>query len=150
MSDLTSLISRLEAAEGPSRELDGMIFRAINPDVPDEDWRDFQDDVWCMRDPEDAIAFIVPPKFTESMDAAMTLMPAGVNLLDLTLSYDTLEPPCYPAISIRWYPPNKQGADWHGQVSSAPTIPLTMCLAAIELRASSLKARAKLSEARHD
>lgn len=70
-ADLKALIERLEAAEGPSRELDGLIFRAINPDVPEDDWTTFHDDVWCMRDPEDAIAFIVPSEFTASIDASI-------------------------------------------------------------------------------
>lgn len=51
MTELTSLIERLEKAEGPSRDLDAAIFDAIPPttDAP------------------------YPPEFTSSIDAAVSL-----------------------------------------------------------------------------
>ncbi len=58
MSDLASLIEKLEEAEGPDRSIDGMIAHALEISMPDDPagW---------------------PPRYTESLDAAMTLIPEG-------------------------------------------------------------------------
>lgn len=145
---MESLKDRVKALTAPNREVDALIHIAVHPEYgarydkltgPQPEYVLFSD-VW-RRNRADHINHAnnvadwwKVPLYTSSIDAAMTLMPVGVNLLDLSLSYDTLEPPCYPAVAIRWYPPNKEGGNWHGQVSSAPTIPLTMCVAALELR----------------
>lgn len=57
MTDNTALIEALERAEGPSRELDRSIFYALQDQM--------------TGDP------FFAPKFTASIDAAMTLVPEG-------------------------------------------------------------------------
>jgi len=71
MGELLRLAELCKAATGPDRELDGLIFRALNPDG------DFHqiDGVWHMRDIEDHGAFEAPPHFTSSRDAAMSIVP---------------------------------------------------------------------------
>jgi hypothetical protein len=72
MSDLSSLIARVEAAAGPDREIDAEIDLAIFPDR-----RIVGDHVI------DRMGFGKPvPHYTSSIDAALTLLPegAGYNL----------------------------------------------------------------------
>lgn len=68
------LIARLESGE-ISREFDGEIWKAVEPEG---DWHLFDDGLWCKRDPKDPIAFDPPPKFTTSIDAALSLVPADM------------------------------------------------------------------------
>ncbi|MBP2232470.1 hypothetical protein J2847_005799 [Azospirillum agricola] len=141
------LKDRVKALTAPDREVDALIQIELNPEFgarydrltgPQAEFVLFSD-VW-RRNRADHINHAnnvadwwKVPLYTASVDAAMTLMPVGVNLLEVTLAFNTLESPWYPAVSIRWYPPSKAGDDWHAQVSSAATIPLTICLAALEL-----------------
>ncbi|WP_376959677.1 hypothetical protein ABNQ39_07140 [Azospirillum sp. A26] len=152
-----TLAERLKTLTAPDREVDALIQIAVHPEFgarydkltgPQPEYVLFSD-VWRrnradhLNHANNVADWWRVPLYTSSIDAAMALMPVGVELLDLTLSYDTLEQPCHPAVAIRWYPPNKKGGDWYGQVSSAPTIPLTICLAALELRAASQEAAAQ-------
>jgi hypothetical protein len=68
-AQLTQLAERVMALTGPDREVDGLIFKALNPD---RDWFKFSD-CWCARCPDDAAAFDTPEHFTASLDAAMSL-----------------------------------------------------------------------------
>jgi hypothetical protein len=70
--DIDGLVERLEKASGPDRQLDGAIAMLID-DVPD----------WC-RGPTTVGTYEHPKRgilnarrFTESIDAAMTLVPEG-------------------------------------------------------------------------
>jgi hypothetical protein len=72
-AQLTQLAERVIALSGPDREVDGLIFKALNPD---RDWFKFSD-CWCARCPDDAAAFDTPEHFTASLDAAMSLVPEG-------------------------------------------------------------------------
>lgn len=62
MTDRTALIARLEKAAGPDRELDGDIWRAIDP-VADQCWPH-----WSAEQREN-----MTPRFSASLDAALTL-----------------------------------------------------------------------------
>lgn len=77
MDDIASLIARVEAAEGPDRELDAAVAVAAKQ-VPYDfepagnglaSWRAMYDNRWW-----DA------PAYTASIDAAMTLVPEGVEV----------------------------------------------------------------------
>ncbi len=57
---MKEIIEALEAAVGPDRSIDGMIAHAVNLHMPD--------------DPEGW-----PLRYTESIDAAMTLVPEGME-----------------------------------------------------------------------
>ena len=63
LPSLPSLISRLERASGPDRELDGAIAEAIGAQ-PDSEGAVFGCPGW-------------PPSYTASLDAAVTLVPDG-------------------------------------------------------------------------
>lgn len=76
------------------------------------------------------------PRYTASMDAAMSLFPSNLQWLEMNLSWDTIG--CWPAVSVRWYPPGHDGKHWHGCVSSGATCALALCNAAIEIRARQL------------
>lgn len=78
---MTDLIERLEKATGPSREIDGLIFKLIG-DRPGDFWHEFEvgengDGVWYRQCRDDAVAYECPPTFTDSIDAALTLVPPG-------------------------------------------------------------------------
>ena len=88
MSDLIELAARCEAATGPDRELDAEIASqlsgheaylvTIGPDHRREEW------VFISTDAGDASPTSRPvPRYTSSLDAAMTLVPEGwfLNLL---------------------------------------------------------------------
>ena len=83
---LRSLAGEIERAEGPSRELDARIFAAVHPDeVPSPivergyGWR-YERGLWWLATGEDSRTppkTVSPPHYTTSLDAAMTLIPAG-------------------------------------------------------------------------
>lgn len=78
---MQELIARLEAATGADRVLDGDIWRAVNG-WNEKDGIRFEDAplaIWYRRDPEDSVAYEGPPDFTASIDAALTLVPAGCS-----------------------------------------------------------------------
>lgn len=69
---LIELAARCEAAEGPDRELDKAISRAVNGGrLPTEPV------AFSGRGVVSVVATIIPPNFTASLDAAMTLVPEG-------------------------------------------------------------------------
>lgn len=82
---IAELIAKLETLSGPDRETDGLIFKAVTE--PGDHWHQFDvgDDigeqslspVWYRRDPDDESAYEAPPFYTESIDAALTLVPEG-------------------------------------------------------------------------
>ena len=83
---MSDLITRLEAATGPDRELDAAIFTAVYHDkVPSPivesgyGWR-YDKGHWWLATGEDARTppkCVFPPRFTASIDAALTLVPEG-------------------------------------------------------------------------
>src|SRR6185295_4669336 len=75
---IDELIARLETSSEGSRELDGEIWRHIEPNA---DWHhlDIGGDqyIWHQRDSKDSIAFEAPPHYTTSLDTALMLVPEG-------------------------------------------------------------------------
>lgn len=77
---LVALIERVEKAEGPSRELDAAITRCVHPDWRvdrDKFWSEGNHDAWCIRRDGrlDMPCDEALPRFTASIDAALTLVP---------------------------------------------------------------------------
>lgn len=118
-----TLIHRLESATEGSRELDGLIYRAINPQIPEEDWHE-SGGVWYSRDPIDRIAFDVPPDYTTSIDAALQLVPEGWRMY-----------------SLRWYALNVMATIWDGEMIPGKMIDAGGRTPALALCIASLKAR---------
>ena len=65
---MTTLLSRLQSATGPSRELDAEIALANG-------WRQLAHDLWRKGDN----VAEEPLRYTESIDAALTLLPSWAN-----------------------------------------------------------------------
>lgn len=89
------------------------------------------------------------PNYVYSVDAAMALVHRKLcpGILDMTVTWDTEQPPAEPAASIRWYPDGKSGKHWHAQTSGAPTAARAICSVLLKaLHARDLqKAAAKAS-----
>ena len=66
--ELLALAERCEKATEGSRELDGLIWKAVC---------EKPGNVWMRQDPEDTVAYEAPPAYTTSLDAAKTLVPEG-------------------------------------------------------------------------
>lgn len=79
------------------------------------------------------------PRYTTSLDAAMTLIPTdgSVNFAEFSWSWEPSDPGVWPAASVRWYPPHKSGPDWHAFTVTAPTPALALCIAALKARNAS-------------
>jgi hypothetical protein len=78
------MAASVRALLAPSRELEGILFRARHEQEGDV-WSDLfgEDDVWHRRDPQDRGAWDSPPRVTESFDLAMEEKIAGVRLVAL-------------------------------------------------------------------
>ena len=79
---LEALLARVLEGEGPDRELDAEIVAAftrgvvgLGDETPDENWRNRL----CRWEPPRvwADSWLPVPKYTESLDAALTLVPEG-------------------------------------------------------------------------
>lgn len=84
MTDLMELASRVEAGEGPDRELDAAIGVAVagyflgEPRYPGAERRyGYVDKEGCRVEPGNGAADRLIPPYTASLDAAMTLVPEG-------------------------------------------------------------------------
>lgn len=130
---MTDLIARLAAATEPSRELDGLIFRAVNTGTPDADWCafDLEDEsdaiIWYRRDANDTIAWEAPPNYTASIDAALTLVPEG--LLRSLIIYADRAHAFIRTGSVL----NPATKEWTGY---AATPAIALCIAALQARAA--------------
>lgn len=79
---MQDLIARLEAATGPSRELDAVVFcAAVHPEhKPARNFFYKNRDEWGIfisNHPRPGLTFHDAPRYTASIDAALTLMPDG-------------------------------------------------------------------------
>lgn len=113
--DKTELIAALEAAEGPSRELDGAICAHIGKDT------------WCgCTGACKAPPFICPamPAYTRSIDAALRLVPEGWRVGSIV---EGEIGPWFVSLwdrSVRLLTARAEG----------PTLPLALCIAALRAR----------------
>lgn len=83
-----------------------------------------------------ATRFVAKLRAEAFESAAFMLLPLGgeIAMLDLTVSWEA-DQAAWPAASLRWYPPHKNGNEWHAQVSGAPTIALAIAATALRAKA---------------
>lgn len=127
MSDtLNDLIARLEAAEGPSRELDARITAVLNnPGKP------FEEINWIAAEAAwGAHAF---PLYTASIDAAMTLVPKGWHILLSDWEHAKLRERG-PWQCIITQPGTRDTFEPRFRCDHAPTPALALCIAALRAR----------------
>ncbi len=119
--ELLKLALRVEALSGPERHVDADIAEALG-------WHQYSGDNWIGP-----LGQIAVPSYTVSLDAAMTLVPKTMSLVDLTLSWEPPEPEVFPACSITWYPAAviHNGKDWHALTASGATPALALTAAAL-------------------
>lgn len=101
------LIAALEAATGPSRELDAEL-GALLPSPP-----------------EDNGAVVWWPYYTASIDAALTLVPEGMEIWITSRPADG-KAPAEALVHL-----SRLVGDWRAY---GPTIPLALCIAALRAR----------------
>lgn len=146
---LLALAERVEQATGPDRELDALSHFLTNRKwigriptwPPAKIGRPAMEDGLTMHIEGDGYFYgDEVPLYTASLDAAMSLVPADhMKLLDLELSWEPADPAVHPACSVRWYPPFKEGPDWHALVVSGRTPALALTAAALCARAHALE-----------
>jgi hypothetical protein len=72
--DIAALADRVEAATGPDRELDALIAVFVGVDHGSKtEWADSETGSYIVYDE-------VAPRYTASLDAAMTLVPEGMSI----------------------------------------------------------------------
>lgn len=76
---MTDLIARIESADGPSRELDAEIARSIGWGCVVRD-PEAQNKYVCWRKKYRSGEWIMLPRYTSSIDAALTLVPEGWHM----------------------------------------------------------------------
>ena len=103
---MKEIIEALEAAVGPDRSIDGMIAHAVNLHMPD--------------DPEGW-----PLRYTESIDAAMTLVPEGWNRRASETDKHW------------WWAELREGYETsynRVEIGQSPSLPVSICIAALKAR----------------
>lgn len=132
LADLTALIERLEKAGGPSRELDAQIAYAVQLDRSDVHNREFVT-VFERHGPEEmgrvADTWNIP-KYTASIDAALTLVPEGWSKTIDEYADGRGVARCWGKAAPG--EPFGRGPDTHHV--EACTAPLALCIAALKAR----------------
>lgn len=121
-ADLIALAARVEQAQGPDRELDAEIARAIG-------WKESLSGRWWKPPGGDDWNFVLPP-FTASLDAALTLVPEG--WIFAVHSGDDRGPP------VAYCVPNMGRLPWPHWVDD-----INAATPALALTAAALRARAE-------
>jgi hypothetical protein len=129
MTDLIALADRCEAAEGADRDLDEAIALALGwSSVPNPTFAGGLVGRWLLPDGSMTGQIDALPKFTASLDAAMTLVPEGQASAVGTMAFRN--DPRKPWACI-W---SEQGEPlWR---ADAATPALALCAAALRARAS--------------
>ena len=115
---MTSLIKRLEALTGPSREVDAEIAKATGWTAVPWEFEGARGVAWYASGPE---AYKECPHFTGSIDAALTLMPATLK----------------NTILLQTSSPAKAGFGRDGKKFTyleGATAPIALCIAALKAR----------------
>lgn len=126
MSDLSSLIARLEKAEGPSRDLDVEIMNTVDPRSPDEK-RLFDGKVYpatwgAVGQLCDQIRyFIEAPFLTSSIDAAVSLAERVVPGASFIMGFRQTDK------TMPWARIGNRSS-WD---NTAPTLAMSICLATL-------------------
>lgn len=126
MSSLLELAVRCEAATGPDRQTECDIFTALNPEwLPHKtDLGTFVNDKSLRDTPYLSRNTKLAPRYTASLDAALTLVPVGVAWC------------LYSDSSIEYGPEPEAGCMLNGYGLDAATPALALCAAALRARAS--------------
>ena len=144
LADMKDLIARLEAAEGPDRELDVRIWLALfdkqimvdgggyGPKATEpkyksarELWTDHWPH-WANKHDVDAVALSLDaPKYTASIGAALALKPSWANCH----GYDAIPGKCSAYFSLNHVPTGHKIVEGH-----AATPALALCIAALKAR----------------
>ena len=86
---LRELIERCEAATGPDRELDGLVWQAFHVCQDADHWHSFSDTLG-HKDHNDTVAYELPPRLTGSTDSALAFMRGvlqqGIEYIDISIS----------------------------------------------------------------
>lgn len=131
MTNLLELAERVERASGASRELDAEIAAHLCGGTVDRDGRYWKPGVR---------GFSIADRYTASIDAAVSLLPADtMHLIDFTLSWEPPNPQVWPACTVTWYPPHKSGSDWHALTTTARSAALAITAAALRARAAQME-----------
>lgn len=121
------LISALEAASGPSRELDGWIFCAVHHpnERPQRNFFYMNREEWgafISNQPRPGITFHDAPHYTESIDAALTLVPEGYRA-DMKAA-----PHRKGATALVWHDTEANGH------ADGPSYAIALCIATLKAR----------------
>lgn len=131
---LDELIARLEAASEGSRELDALIHAAVvNPPVM-VDGGSWKGDVPAAYEPMSVVIGRLPgkdlaeltgcPRYTTSLDAAMGLVPEGMEY-EISTLYNIAR----AAVGL-----NVNDGPWRGESALPENMPLALCIAALKAR----------------
>ena len=131
---LLALAERCEQASGPDDVLDADIFLVMQPDLAAFPWErvtypNGKHPFFADCSDPDGLNVVLPPRYTASLDAALSLVPDGWKW---TLhSADTAGPPCAYCV------PNMGRLPWPMWVNdvSAATPALALCAATLRARA---------------
>lgn len=134
MTDLQSLIARVEAATGPSEQLDIDIAVAASMVPPKMEktftspraWRGIYDNRYWFA-----------PEYTASIDAALTLVPEGQGMkLDKYWIASVDRPIWHAAVTSPSKNPNVIVGSDYNEVWDCRTLALALCAAALRARAA--------------
>ncbi len=134
------LIARLQKATGPDRELDVAVYIASGEfDREQKSWLACRDGLHALRGPDPldptpeenaGASKRLCPHYTASIDAALTLVPAGVELAITSLM---LRPGGAVASLRTGSIINPETKEW---AAHAATMPIALCIAALRARAA--------------
>jgi hypothetical protein len=129
MTALAGLLARLESATEGSRELDGLIWRTIEPEGQ---WWEFGDG-WARRDPDDG-AYVTSAPYTTSLDAALTLLPRGYAINNMMIW-----PGCPSTVTVVETREDHDGRFIHHGgdrfwQAGAATAPIAICIVCLRAR----------------
>ena len=133
---MIDLIARIESADGPSRELDAEIARSIGWGCVVRD-PEAQGKYVCWRKHYRSGEWIMLPRYTASIDAALTLVPEGWRPYSADMSIKGRTRFLIEGPKTEWSTDDEgekcAGNDWYAQgVAATP---------ALALAAAALKAR---------
>lgn len=134
MSDLLALAERCEKAAGSDMELDGLIHRAVTPDLADMNVGVLG---WLSGGAHENP--VRPPPYTSSIEAALTLVPEGCRFEEIArdVQWDDGQPEReWMASVVRRDESGSYAADFP---APGDTLALAICAACLRARAATEK-----------
>jgi hypothetical protein len=137
MPTLAAAIKAYNPRNSPDNRADEMpldlaIAKAVG--VADDDWQVARGSVtgYFSGDGNGGFGNPMVPRYTTSVDDALTLAKRLPGLLEIEGGFEPDCPEAWPAWTVRWYPRGLSGKDWHASIGSAATLPLALCVTVIE------------------